>query len=195
MPKKIKILEATERLLAKHGFEHLSIQLVAAEAQVATGTIYRYFTDKNDLLQQLRLHVMTHCAERLLTHVDLTQINKTQFTQLWQNAWSFTLNRDDKAINREQFDSLPYPNSEEQKQRECHIFAPIHTFFSQGVHQGIFKPLLSDVLFSMSLEPAVHLAKKQAKELIALNDNEINQVIDACWDAIRIKETKPEHMQ
>lgn len=44
--KKTQILEATEHLLAQHGFDRLSMQMVANEAGVAAGTIYRYFSDK-----------------------------------------------------------------------------------------------------------------------------------------------------
>jgi TetR/AcrR family transcriptional repressor of multidrug resistance operon len=192
--KKVQILEATERLLAKHGFEHLSMQLVAKEANVAAGTIYRYFSDKNDLLQQLRLHVMTQCANRLLVNVNLNQIDKTQFSILWKNAWDFTFNRDDNAINREQFDSLPYHTNPEQKQIELAIFAPIDAFFRQGVESGLFKPFASCVLTSMTIEPAICLAKKQARNMISLSALDIEQIIDACWDAISLNKNKSEHL-
>ena len=39
--KKERILTATEKLLATHGFHGLSMQMVAKEAQVATGNLYR----------------------------------------------------------------------------------------------------------------------------------------------------------
>ncbi len=195
MSKKVQILEATERLLARHGFEHLSMQLVASGANVAAGTIYRYFSDKNDLLQQLRLHVMTQCASRLIVNVSLNQIDKTQFSILWKNAWDFTFNRDDNAINREQFDSLPYHNNDEQKQIELAIFAPIDAFFCQGVEKGLFKPFPPHVLTCMSIEPAVCLAKKQARNMISLNATDIEQIIDACWDAICLKKNESELMQ
>ncbi len=192
MSKKIQILEATERLLAKHGFEHLSMQLVAKDANVAAGTIYRYFLDKNDLLQQLRLHVMNQCVSRLIVNVDLNQIDKTQFHILWKNAWDFTFNRDANAINREQFDSLPYQSNDEQKQIELAIFAPIDAFFRQGVEIGLFKPFASYVLTSMTIDPAICLAKKQARNMISLSTTEIEQIIDACWDAISLQKNESE---
>ena len=187
MTKKIRILESTERLLARHGFEHLSMQLVAKEADVAIGTIYRYFTDKNDLLNQLRLHVLTQCAEKLLLGIDVNYPNKAQFSQLWKNAWTFSYRRDDDAINREQFDSLPRIDDEKYNHIEREIFISLETFFTKGVEQKIFKPLQSNVLSSIGIEPAFCLARKQLKGTIKLDENGINQVIDACWDAITYK--------
>ncbi len=187
MSKKIKILEATEKLLARHGFEHLSIQLVAKEANVAAGTIYRYFTDKNDLLQQLRLHVLCQCAVKLMVDIDAHKPNKTQFVRLWKNAWFLSLSRDDDAINKEQFDSLPSLNDEENNRAEREIFTQLDTFFQTGIEQNLFRPMESTVLSSLGLEPALCLARKQAKGIITLDEMGINQVIDACWDAITFK--------
>ncbi len=187
MSKKVQILEATERLLAQHGFEHLSMQLVAKEAEVATGTIYRYFSDKNDLLQQLRLHVLTQCACKLLLGVETRSPDKSEFTKLWKNAWALSLSRDADAINREQFDSLPCSNNGTQHQIEREIFSALDGFFRQGKAQDLFKPLPCEVLSSIGLEPALCLARKQAKGMIDLDALALNQVIDACWDAITLK--------
>ncbi|WP_370598272.1 TetR/AcrR family transcriptional regulator [Plesiomonas shigelloides] len=48
-----QILQATEVVLATHGFQGLSMHKVAREAGIATGTIYCHFKDKEDLLVQL----------------------------------------------------------------------------------------------------------------------------------------------
>ena len=188
MDKKTKILEATERVLAEQGFERISIQMVAKNAGVATGTIYRYFVDKNDLLTQLREHVLKQCAAKMFHDFkddfsDEIAI-KNQFILLWKNTWNLTIDRDDGAINKEQFDSLPYKKNGHQKQSEREVFAPIHRFFQRGISMGIFKPLGSDVLSSIGIEPAFFLARKQVNGLINLNASECDDVLEACWDAI-----------
>ncbi|WP_394212348.1 TetR/AcrR family transcriptional regulator [Enterovibrio calviensis] len=184
--KKTQILEATERLLAEHGFDRLSMQMVAKEAGVAAGTIYRYFSDKNDLLAQLRHHVMSQCAKKIVHGLTDNMSMKQQFVTAWRNAWQLTISRDGHAINREQFDSLPYQNSSEQRTMEKALFAPIHNLFQAGVANGTFKPLPSDVLSGIGLEPAICLARKQARGVINLNASAIDDAIDACWDAISL---------
>jgi AcrR family transcriptional regulator len=45
-----RILEAAARLFREHGYEHVKMEAIAAEAEVATGTIYNYYQNKGDLL-------------------------------------------------------------------------------------------------------------------------------------------------
>ena len=51
-----EILEAVERVSKKLGFEHLTMDKVAEDAGIAKGTIYKYFSDKDDLLHALFSH-------------------------------------------------------------------------------------------------------------------------------------------
>lgn len=55
--KQLQILIAAEKLIAEQGFQGLSMHKVAKAANMATGTIYRYFRDKDHLLIEVRLHV------------------------------------------------------------------------------------------------------------------------------------------
>ncbi len=87
---------------------------------------------------------------------------------------------------------MPYQSNDEQKQIELAIFAPIDAFFRQGVEIGLFKPFASYVLTSMTIDPAICLAKKQARNMISLSTTEIEQIIDACWDAISLQKNESE---
>ena len=68
--KRQKIIDAAESLIAESGFQGLSMHKLAKEAGVAAGTIYRYFSDKEDLLQQVRLEVTQRNAEAIQRGVD-----------------------------------------------------------------------------------------------------------------------------
>jgi len=47
------ILEAAASVFAKHGLDSATIEMVAREAEVAVGTIYLYFSSRDDLFLQL----------------------------------------------------------------------------------------------------------------------------------------------
>ena len=47
------ILEAAAAVFAKHGLDSATIEMVAREAEVAVGTIYLYFSSRDDLFLQL----------------------------------------------------------------------------------------------------------------------------------------------
>ena len=50
---RLKILEAAQRLIARHGIEHVSMDMLAAEAGVGKGTIFRRFGDRAGLAHAL----------------------------------------------------------------------------------------------------------------------------------------------
>lgn len=47
------ILEAAERVFAARGYHNANVSEIAKEAQYATGTVYLYFKDKEDIYQAL----------------------------------------------------------------------------------------------------------------------------------------------
>lgn len=61
-----RVLDATVRLADRGGFERVQMRDVAAEANVALGTVYRYFTSKERLL----LEVMVEQVRALAEHVE-----------------------------------------------------------------------------------------------------------------------------
>src|SRR5205809_7335277 len=67
--KRERILDAAERIFARHGFFAAKVSDVAKEAGVADGTIYLYFKSKDDLLISLFERRMQQLNETLRTAV------------------------------------------------------------------------------------------------------------------------------
>ncbi|WP_054676763.1 TetR/AcrR family transcriptional regulator [Parasalinivibrio latis] len=182
--KRTLILEATQRLLAQTGFHGLSMQMVAKEAGVAAGTIYRYFADKNDLLAQLHNHVLQHVANKISAGLSDSMSLRQRFEKIWLNTWQMVITNDDQLINRYQFDSLPRNESAEQRIWEKAVFSFLFELFEKGKEEGIFKELDTEVLVAIGIEPVVHLARKQVKGLIELDNGKRQSAMDACWDSV-----------
>lgn len=58
--KRVRILDAARRLVGRDGFRETAMETVAAEAGVATGTVYRYFPSKAALF----VEVVSRVSER-----------------------------------------------------------------------------------------------------------------------------------
>lgn len=54
-----QIFSATDRLMAREGLNQLSMHKLAKEANVAAGTIYLYFKNKDELLEQFAHRVFS----------------------------------------------------------------------------------------------------------------------------------------
>ncbi len=58
------ILAAASRVFARHGLDGATIEMVAREAEVAVGTIYLYFSSRDDLYLSLLVDRATHLRAR-----------------------------------------------------------------------------------------------------------------------------------
>lgn len=92
------IMEAAIRIFGRTGFRDSKIADIAAEAGVATGTLYNYFSSKEDIFQSIlddgRERLEAGVAERL-TIADplrrLTELVRVMFEFLEQNGSLFTI--------------------------------------------------------------------------------------------------------
>ena len=62
---KEEIRAAASRVIAEHGFDGLTMSLVAREAGVAKGTLYSYFRDKTSLLLYVVLKSQVHLLDTI----------------------------------------------------------------------------------------------------------------------------------
>lgn len=60
-----QIFSATDRLMAREGLNQLSMHKLAKEANVAAGTIYLYFKNKDELLEQFAHRVFSMFMQHL----------------------------------------------------------------------------------------------------------------------------------
>lgn len=181
--KRTRILDATERLLAQNGFQGLSMQKLAKEAGVAAGTIYRYFEDKHHLMEETRLYVSQRAADYIQSNINDDMSLKEKYRMIWLNIWNLTSTK--SAVKShflyEQFD---YSNKNRIHEIERKMFHKVVELFKEGKKQGVFKPLDDYILYSVSLDSSMALARKQQNRCLQLDSNALEQAIEASWDAI-----------
>ncbi len=79
--KRQRILAAALKVFAQRGFYNAKVSEVAREAQVADGTIYLYFKNKDDLLISLfedRMDFLIHRLHEVLAQVDGPPLTRVQ---------------------------------------------------------------------------------------------------------------------
>ncbi|MBE3757045.1 TetR/AcrR family transcriptional regulator [Vibrio parahaemolyticus] len=182
--KRDQILAAAEQLIAESGFQGLSMQKLANEAGVAAGTIYRYFSDKEHLLEEVRLNVAKRIASAVQASVNDDMPLKERYRTMWLNIWNLAGSNLNAISNRVQYDSLPCTTRNKTWELERKMFAQVDRLFNQGKEEGVFKPLDNEVLSGLSFEASVALARKHALGFYQLDDDALEAAIEASWDAI-----------
>lgn len=182
--KRKMILDATLKLLASCGFHGFSMKQLAREAGVATGTIYLYFDDRSTLIAELQSSIIDAFSEAAFFDVDKNEPLKQQYQKVCNNVWHFCLNNREITLSKGQFDHLPVEVLKSQRHEIWNNRRPLSRLYEQARKQGILKPLPDDVLASLSFEPIIQIAVQQLLGLLDINASQLEQIMDAAWDAI-----------
>lgn len=182
--KKQRILEATLALLARCGFHGFSMKQLATEAGVATGTIYLYFKDREALIAELHSSIITAFAQAAFTDFDAQRPLKQQYQRICGNIWQFCIENRSITLSKAQFDHLPTDVLRSQRSDAWQQFQPLRDLFQQGRDNGQIKNLPDDVLGSLSFEPYLYMASQQLLDVIDVDQTQLQQIMDASWDAI-----------
>lgn len=182
--KRQQILTAAEKLVAEFGVQGFSMHKLADCAGVATGTLYRYFDDKNTLLAEVRFSVMQRIALAAQAGVHDGMPLKLRFRTMWLNIWQFANANVGTISNRLQYASLPSLPYATTKEREWQIFTEMRKLFNEGKEQGLFKPLDNEILAVLSFEASAALARKHSLGFYELDSSLLDAALEACWDAI-----------
>lgn len=76
------IIDAAVKVIAKNGYHGSQVTKIAREAQVADGTIYLYFENKDDILISLFRTKMTEFVERVSQEMKLVKSAEEKLYQL-----------------------------------------------------------------------------------------------------------------
>ena len=138
--KRTAILKAALELISEHGFHGTPMSLVAQEAQVGVGTIYRYFASKEDLINALYLY----SKERLMTMIyqgyDESLPIRARFIQMWLNLAHYYLNYPKDLRFMEQFSNSPYLTTR-TKETGNQMWTPMVNFVKEAQVQQVVKNL------------------------------------------------------
>lgn len=187
------ILCATLKLLSTHGFHGFSIKQVAAEAGVAAGTIYLYFSDRETLIRELHTEIINDFVNAALNDLDTTVSLQQQYRSICCNLWRFCLDNPCITHSKLQFDHLPPDVLRSHRSYAWEILQPLKTLFNQGREQGLIKPLADDVLITLSIEPCIFMARQHLLGVIEIDTRQLGDIINASWDAIATHPPQPKN--
>lgn len=89
------IIDAAIKVIAQNGYHNSQVTKIAREAQVADGTIYLYFENKDDILISLFRTKMTEFVEQVRTKTELVNSAEEKLYQLiHMHFLQFSLDKD-----------------------------------------------------------------------------------------------------
>jgi AcrR family transcriptional regulator len=89
--KRSAILDATLNLISQRGFHGTPMSMIAEEAGVGAGTIYRYFDSKEALINELYLELKHEISQAMLAGVTLEASTEEIFRKVWLNTFYYCI--------------------------------------------------------------------------------------------------------
>lgn len=188
--KRESIIRATIKLIAEYGFHGTPISMIAQEAGVGAGTIYRYFKDKDTLVLEIFQQVHLAFTETLLQEYDETRPIRDRFLHLCRGVFQYGMKNPDEFKFIEQFVHSPYGTNLRREKIFCccgdaEPEFPLKQVFDFGQTQHVIKELPLAALLALSMGPIVFLVKDSSAGLIQLDEDTIAATLAACWDAVK----------
>jgi AcrR family transcriptional regulator len=185
--KRDRVVRAALELIAEHGFHDAPMALIAQKADVAAGTIYRYFENKDMLITELYREVEEKIFSDLLNGYPMEKPVRERFLHLGTALLRYFITHPLDFRYLEQFHNSPYGVECRRdrilgKKGGCDIFREL---FEEGVSQQVMKDLPLAILFALSFGPLLAVARDHILGFISLDDAVIASTSEACWDGVK----------
>lgn len=183
--KREAITNAAIELITTAGFADTSMSKIAKAANVSPATIYVYFENKEDLLNQLYLMVKRELSEAMLAGYDDSLSVEAGFKLIWENSCRYMLAQPTRFAFSEQFANSPLVNRVSREEGSGY-YQPVFSVFERGKREGIFKDISLDLSIAFFYAPLMLLVKQHYSGDIVF-DRELQQIVfEITWDALTI---------
>lgn len=184
MDKRQAIFKATLDLVYEQGFHATPVSQIADRANVGAGSVYRYFKNKDDLLNQLYLEVKMRMYEAARKGLESDMPFEAMFKRVWLNLFEFDVSHPHEFTFAEQNCSSQMLTKEtrEAGERVFHEFCEI---VEKAMNDGIINDLPREIFSAILIGTINALVKKQLSGSLDMTDDLRKKAAHAAWCAIR----------
>lgn len=182
--KKAAALKATLELISELGFHGTPISKIAERANIGVGTIYRYFTSKEDLINALYIDVKTNSSRIILQSYSKDISVSESLKQVINNSVRYFIKNPTELSFMEQYENSPLITASTHEEAS-RLMNPLCDLFECAEAENLLKKLPFEVLITLFSGAIISLAKLYKAGTIKLDDEVLSTGIDAIWDMIK----------
>lgn len=183
MDKRELILEATLQLVLQEGFYHLNMKKVAKGAGVAAGTIYLYFSSKEQLITELFRYVLGLFLHAVMAVAVADTDPAATIQRMMRRFLEFYLQRPDCFSFFQQYRTTPFIFKDNEE--VASLVEPLLGWVEQARQAGILKNLPAHMLLGLVLGPINEMVHAWQVGVLDLPQPAVQaQLLQACWENI-----------
>lgn len=181
--KRKRLLDAALDLFETRGFDGVAVPEIAAKAGVATGTIYRYFKDKEALVNALYQHWKRYYNTIVLAPQSDRASPRQAFGQYWQRMMMFARTYP-KAMRFMDLHHHGQYLDEESRALSRAYAGEAQAFLERARNEGAIRDLNPTLVVALMWGAAAGLTKFAASGALEFNAIAANDMEEALWRAI-----------
>lgn len=179
------IFKASLQLITKEGIAGLTMAKLAKKAGLATGTLYIYFKNKEDLIHQLYDKLKQESVERFMRGYSPDQPFRSGIKTIWLNYLSHRIEHFEESIFMEQYYRSPYISEHTLALAES-MKKPVHLVIQRGKDEGLVRlDADNEMLFLSMLGFIRELAEDHISGIYRLDAERIEKAFGLSWDLIK----------
>jgi TetR/AcrR family transcriptional regulator, multidrug resistance operon repressor len=180
------ILTTALKMVARVGLTGLKMSDLAKEAGVATGTVYIYFEDKNQLIRELYLYLMHVSTSDLTQQITETDPLKIKIKKIARNYLDDNIKNPEYGAFLEQYFRSPYFHEDDSTKVEEEIaLQPIYQLVVEGQRQSLIKEADPELLVTLVCGMLNEMAKVAIYTQKPITPAEWELTFSVLWDGIR----------
>jgi AcrR family transcriptional regulator len=178
------IYKATLTLVKDRGLAGITMCDISKEASIATGTLYIYFRNKDELIKAL----FTECRKKSACHyfkgMDPQSSFEERMQQLFRNIICFKMQHFEISAFLEQSYHSPYVNIIDLKKKQK-AMEPLYALIREGIEKKKLKNTDTQLVVSYLFGIVNEMVKKAYFSDRKLTDATIDEVYAMFWSGIR----------
>ncbi len=182
--KKAAALQATLELISEQGFHGTPMSQIAQRANIGVGTIYRYFSGKEDLINALYIDVKSRLAQYTLHNYLETRPVRESCMLLLRNIVDYFLEHPAELMFIEQYANSPLITAA-TREEGIRTFEPVNNLFKHAREANLLKDLPLEMLSTLAYGATISLVKLSLFGHNKLDSHMLDGGISAIWDAIK----------
>ena len=181
--KKAAALQAALELIAEQGFHGAPMSQIAERAGIGVGTIYRYFANKDDLINALYIEIKTRITRYVLEDYSEELPVREGFLRLFGGIVRYCAEHPAELSFAEQYENSPLITTA-TREEGARLAGPLNNLFRRAASQGILKELPPEMCAALIYGAVISLVKLYLSGKVQMDDAGLDAGLKAIWDMI-----------
>jgi len=170
-------------LVVEQGIHATPMSQLAKKSNVAIGTIYHHFKNKNEIIEEIYKMIYKDFGIVLMANLEGHNY-QDQFETMWLNLYNYFVTNP-LAFKFSEWVGVPPIISREIVNQTKPHYNNVKEFFFRGIKENHLNDINIRLIMQLSYGNVVSAVRLKVKSELPMNKEELKDAIRASWNAIK----------